>query len=157
MLGLTAVAMAHARGALVVAVDPDPERRELAQRFGAAAVHAPGGAAPGFDVGIEVSGAPAAVDALLAEAGTGGTVVLAGSVFPAPPVALLAESVVRRSLTIRGVHNYAPRHLREAVRFLADAPQAAFAGLVGSVVPLADAEQALAGPPPAGTRAGVRP
>ena len=41
----------------------------------------------------------------------GGTLILAGTVLPTPSIALDPEAVVRRLLTIRGVHNYAPRDL----------------------------------------------
>jgi alcohol dehydrogenase len=40
-------------------------------------------------------------------------------VFPTPEVTFRPESIVRRLLRIEGVHNYRPRDLAEAVRFLA--------------------------------------
>jgi threonine 3-dehydrogenase len=43
--------------------------------------------------------------------------VLAGSVAPDSAVALDPECVVRRQLSIFGVHNYEPRHLSVALRF----------------------------------------
>ena len=45
-------------------------------------------------------------------------VVLVGSVKPSRPVSIDPEQVVRRLLTIRGVHNYNPRDLKAAVEFL---------------------------------------
>lgn len=157
MLGLTAVAMATAAGSEVIAVDRDPERRELARAFGAREAHAPDRRVSGYGVAFELSGANAAVTAALDGADVGATVVLAGSVFTAPPVPVSAESVVRRLLTIRGVHNYRPEHLVAAVRYLEGADHAAFAGLVGTTVAFADAPTALTTPATAGTRIGVRP
>lgn len=155
MLGLTAVAVAVARGALVVASDPDPARRDAALAFGASAVtdgteealltallSTPGGE-DGYDVALELSGARPAVQSLLAASGIGAVLVLVGSVSPTAPAALDPERVVRRLLTIRGVHNYAPRHLQEAVDFLAVADLPAFAALVGAVLPLQEIDQAM--------------
>lgn len=175
MVGLTAVAMAAEAGATVVAVDPDPVRRERAREFGAAVGAAVGAralrdalaaavagdprlaGADGFDVALEMSGAGEAVESLLACAGVGATIVLVGSVFPAPAVPLPAESVVRRLLTIRGVHNYLPEHLEQAVAFLERVDPAPFAGLVGETVPLREATRALTAPPATGIRTAVRP
>lgn len=167
MLGLTAVAMASAAGAVVVAVDPDADRRELAAQFGARAVAAPGAdelrraleevGATGFDHGFEVSGANSAITVLLETASVGAVIVLAGSVFPAPAVPIVAEEVVRRLLTIRGVHNYRPEHLATAVEFLLGADQEAFAGLVGETIGFHEAPRALAVPAPRGTRVALRP
>jgi hypothetical protein len=39
-------------------------------------------------------------------------------VHPESAVALTGEAVIRKCLTIRGVHNYAPRHLQQGVDFL---------------------------------------
>ncbi len=176
MLGLTAIAMASEAGARVVALDPSPSRRAIARDFGAAAVAEPNAAAirdaiavgartgraptaepAGFGVGLELSGANESVSLLLETADVGATIVLAGSVFTAPPVPLSAEHVVRRLLTIRGVHSYRPEHLVRAVSFLERADQAAFAALVGEVLPFAEAERALMSPPAVGARVGVKP
>lgn len=167
MLGLTAIAMANSRGATVVATDPLAERRALAIEFGAAAAVPPDVdqahralaalGVPGFGAGLDLSGANAAIELLLQTADVGATIVLAGSVFPAPPVSVSAESIVRRLLTLRGVHNYRPEHLVQAVRFLEGAPHELFAALVGEVVPFDDAPRALTTPPATGARVGIRP
>ena len=72
----------------------------------------------GADVGFEMSGAPSAVSALIETLRIGGLGVLVGSVSPADPVRLAAEDLVKRSLTLRGVHNYAPEDLAVAIDFL---------------------------------------
>jgi len=155
MLGLTAIAIAVARGATVIAGDPDPERRAAARLFGATAT-ADGtlsgwqsafaevpSASHGYGIALELSGAPAAVQQLLQNADIGAVLVLVGSVFPAGTVPIDPETTVRGMLTIRGVHNYAPQHLLEAVRFLEHANPQAFTRLIGSVHPLDDIEVAL--------------
>ncbi|MFJ2355385.1 zinc-binding dehydrogenase [Frigoribacterium sp. NPDC087798] len=173
LIGLTATALATDAGARVVVVDPDPARRRLAVRFGAVATVDPT-AAPDSDdglstafsvaggaplVAVEASGSPHAVTSALAALGVGGVAVLVGSVFPAPAVPLDAESVVRRLVTLRGVHNYAPRHLVEAVRFV-ERRHAAWPldALVGEVVALRDLDAGIAAAAAGGSvRVGVRP
>lgn len=126
MLGVCAVAVAVARGAAeVIAVDVAGERRALALRLGAAQAFSPDefanadhGAAV-VDVAIELSGAASSVQTALDITGIGGIVVLAGSVTPLPRIELDAESVTRSWTTIRGVHNYEPRHLAQAIDFVA--------------------------------------
>jgi threonine dehydrogenase-like Zn-dependent dehydrogenase len=154
MIGLAVTALASAAGARVVVADPDAGRRETALRFGARAALDPAAgplaaqlASSGLDaplVAIEASGAAASVCALVEAAAVGGTVVLVGSVSPGPAVEIDPEQVVRRLLTITGVHNYAPRHLQRAVDFLWESP-GAFADdhLVGARFALHELDAAL--------------
>lgn len=157
MLGLTAIAMAREAGARVVAADVDASRRALALEFGASRVWAPGDAHVPFTVALELSGAGDAIASIFERAEVGATIVLAGSVFEAPPIAVSAESIVRRLLTIRGVHNYRPEHLLQAVGFLERADAVLFGRLVGEVVGFAQAERALSERPSNGVRVGIRP
>lgn len=155
MLGLTAIAIAVARGATVVASDTDAGRRAAAIAMGAsatadgspdslqAALRRVAGGRHGFGIALELSGAPAAVQGLLTAADLGAALVLVGSVFPAGSVPLDPETVVRRMLTVRGVHNYAPQHLLAAVDFLRAADHAALAALVGDTLPLTAVDAAL--------------
>ncbi|MFC7344844.1 zinc-binding dehydrogenase [Saccharopolyspora griseoalba] len=144
MLGLTAVAMLDAAGARVVAVDPDPLRREQAARFGAAESSAPGSAIGEVDVALELSGAPRAVQSCVDSLTVGGTAVLAGSVSPGPGARLDPERLVRGLHRVVGVHNYHPRHLRAAVDFLAEHHRTRpFAELVGGRHGLDDLETAF--------------
>ncbi|MEU8669423.1 zinc-binding dehydrogenase [Streptomyces anulatus] len=119
MLGLTAVAMAAAEGAGVIAADPDPARREQALAFGADRVL--DGSAPDaeVDVALEFSGQSSAVQVCLDSLDVGGTAVLVGSVAPGEPVGVDPERVVRGLHTVVGVHNYRPADLQRAVDFLA--------------------------------------
>jgi alcohol dehydrogenase len=166
MLGVTACAMARAAGARAVLVsDPVPECRERALRFGAThafpadtEVLAAGVAAStdhrGVDLVLELAGAAQTVRAGLALVRTGGTVVLAGTVAPVGALEFDPEAVVRRMLTIRGVHNYHPRDLATALAFLAgpgrDHP---WQSLVVAEYPLERTEEAFA---TAHARPGVR-
>ena len=68
-----------------------------------------------------------------------------------------AESIVRRLLTVRGVHNYRPEHLLDAVRFLERADHDLFGRLVGETVDFVDAGAALTRPATRGARIAVRP
>lgn len=162
MLGLTAAAMATEAGAHVVVSDPDAARRDTALEFGAAAVSDPrsspesalglaaalvraGGRGAAPTIAIELSGAAAAARSLLAALDVGGVLVVAGSVSPGPELAIDPEQLVRRLLTVRGVHNYAPRHLQQAVRFLADTwMRYPFAAQVGETFGLESVDGALA-------------
>lgn len=154
MIGLAVTALATGAGADVVVVDPDPARRATARRFGAEAALDPAdGALPAQlaerglvapTVAIEASGAASSVRALIEASEVGGTVVLVGSVSPGPAIDVDPEQVVRRLLTITGVHNYAPQHLQRAIDFLADDPGAfAYDHLVGARFPLAELDRAL--------------
>lgn len=140
MLGLTAISYLRAIGVTdVVASDVDADRRALAAKLGAVA------AAPrelpaavrdttggeGATVAIDFSGANAALRSALEVLAIGGRLGLVGSVFPTPALQLVPEDLVRRLITVVGVHNYAAADLVEAVRFLADSAEPdLFAGFV---------------------------
>lgn len=134
MLGLTAAAMARALGARhVIGCDVDARRLELAERFG---VDVPVNVATdsealartvrrvtadrGADVALELAGSVEAMRAALPALRTGGTYVMVGAVFRTPEWPIDPETLVRRMLTIRGLHNYAPCDLVAAVRFLSE-------------------------------------
>jgi threonine dehydrogenase-like Zn-dependent dehydrogenase len=162
MLGVTASAMAAEAGARVVLIEPQPERRGSALEFGADAVVDPGegaaavrkliastGRAGGHaslaTVAFELSGSPVAARLLLGSVDSGGVLVLAGSTFPVPELALSPERFIHDSLTIRGVHEYAPEQLGRAVAFLRQTwTRYPFASQVGAVFPLASIDEALA-------------
>ncbi len=130
LLGLTVCAIAGAAGAeQVICVELNPDRRQQALQFGATQSIAPDELADvvkrlsdgrGVDVAWELTGSSPAFTAALPQVRIGGTFVVVGAVFPSPPVELHLEQLVRRQLTLRGIHNYAPRHLLRAVQFLSE-------------------------------------
>lgn len=137
LVGLTAAAIAVESGAAVEVLDPSPHRRALAARFGTGRVEGEP------DVVIEASGH--AVSEALASVAAGGTVVLVGSVFPADQVPFDAEGIVRRLVTVAGVHRYSGADLAEAVAFLGGRGRAyPFADAVGEVRQLAAIDEAIA-------------
>jgi alcohol dehydrogenase len=156
MVGLAACAMARVAGAASIIVsDPDGGRRERARAFGATAISS---AAPdelaavvaevtlgrGADFTLELAGVADTVKAGLTLTRIGGTLILAGTVLPTASVPLDPEFVVRRLLTIRGVHNYGPRDLGAALDFLSSTGLAfPFAELVQRTFPLDEVEQAF--------------
>ncbi len=162
MIGLTLTALAIEAGAAVIASEPDPARRAFAARLGAIPVD-PGarGSSPerleaALDVlaargipevliSIEASGAASAAHTAVRTLGIGGIAVLLGSVTPGPEVAVDPETIVRRLITITGVHNYTPDQLVRAVAFL----ERSWHGLpldelIGTTHALADLDAALA-------------
>jgi alcohol dehydrogenase len=156
VLGAIACAMASAAGASrVVVLDPQPSCRARAQRFGAtdaldpndngvseSAKSATGDI--GFDAVLELAGSTASTELGLSLVRTGGTMVLAGAVSTSAPLALDPESIVRRMITLRGVHNYHPRDLQTAVAFLAEyGHKFPFASLLTETFPLDQTEAAF--------------
>ncbi|MBO0981239.1 alcohol dehydrogenase catalytic domain-containing protein [Microbacterium sp. SD291] len=137
LVGLSAAAIAVEFGAAVEVLDPNPQRARLAERFGATTLEREP------DIVIEASGH--AVAEAIEGVAVGGAVILVGSVFAADPVPVDAESLVRRLVTIAGVHNYTGPELAEAVAFLAGRGRAyPFAEAVGEVRQLEDVDEALA-------------
>jgi alcohol dehydrogenase len=156
VLGLTATAMARNQGARAILVcDSDPARRTHVTAFGATHQLASDADAlshtllnatqgRGADLVLELAGAAQSVQAALSSARVGGSVVLAGTVQPTASVPLDPEKVVRRMLTIRGVHNYAPIDLATAIDFLAGPATAyPFRSLIGPTFSLEEAQAAF--------------
>lgn len=155
MLGLTASAMARENGAAaVVMVDPDTRRAKLAENFGATFATADPGSAErqlatvtesrGADIAFDFSGHPQAVLACIQSLRIGGQAVLVGSVFPSKSVLVSPEMIVRRWLSISGVHNYTAEDLVTAVEFLHRvASKYPFETLVSPVFDLSDIDQAV--------------
>jgi putative phosphonate catabolism associated alcohol dehydrogenase len=159
MLGLTAAAWASVRGARAILLcDLRNDRLAAGRRFGATHVFQIGDSSDslpdavrgltqnrGVDVALELSGATAAAQAGLESLRMGGRAVWVGAVFPGAPVELTMETVVRRHVSIHGVHNYRPDDLIAAVEFLtAHHKRFPFAELVSTPFALDDVEAALA-------------
>ena len=124
MLGITATAYARHHGAKeVIVVDPQEERRRWAKEFGATQTASELSAVDQdvADLIVDMSGIPDAIEASVSRLNVGGILILVGSVFPARPVQISAEQLVRKLNRIEGVHNYRADDLREAVDFLATA------------------------------------
>ena len=157
LLGIYACALLRERGLRVLCSDPLPERRDLAGRFGAVGLDPAADpeerrervlelAPDGVDAVLEMSGETPAVAAGLDLVRTGGTYVLVGMVHPDSDLAgITGERIVFKCLTIRGVHNYSPRHLQEGVDFLRrTAGRYPFEDLLGPTLPLRELEEGLA-------------
>lgn len=158
MLGLTAAAMARWSGARTVLLhDVDEKRLNLANAFGAThclppdanwhtLTHHIWGATEGrgVDYSLDVSGAPSAMDLSLATLRIGGVAIWVGAVLPTEPITIFPEFMVRRHLTLRGVHNYHPGDLQTALTFLGQAHRDyPFAKLVSVSFPLERADDAF--------------
>ena len=82
---------------------------------------------------------------LLSTVDVGGVVVFVRSLSPGADVPLDPDLLVRRLLTVRGVHDYAPRHLEQAAKFLVGSrSRYPFAEQVARILPLAEVDDALA-------------
>ncbi len=158
LLGLTAAAMAKFQEASLIAVcDGNVGRLSRAKQFGADAsvewhsdekefrrrlAQATGTEA--FDLILELSGSPEAVEVACRAGNVGARIVLVGSVMKSRPVLLDPERIVRQWITLQGIHNYAPEDLRTAVGFLSLChARFPFAELVESTFSLSDVNQAI--------------
>ncbi|MGL6076004.1 MAG: zinc-binding dehydrogenase [Fimbriiglobus sp.] len=146
LLGLMATAMASQAGATVILSDPNPTARERALRFGATTTIDPQDLAAhqGVDVALELAGFASTTEAAIASLRTGGQAILAGTVSPIGTIPLDPEKLVRRMLTLTGVHNYAPNDLARTLTFL-DETLALFpwASLISEPFPLSETEAAF--------------
>jgi putative phosphonate catabolism associated alcohol dehydrogenase len=133
LLGLYGAAIAKARGArLVIGLDTVAARRELSMRFGVDQAFDPAAISEaelvtqvkalcrpdGADAVIEVCGTPEVIPAGMQFLRIGGRYVLAGVVNPDSFVRIDANLLLRKLITLRGVHNYHPRNLVEALDFV---------------------------------------
>jgi putative phosphonate catabolism associated alcohol dehydrogenase len=133
LLGLYGAAIAKARGArVVIGLDTVAARREMAGRFGVDHVFDPAAMGEaelvervralcrpeGADAVIEVCGYPEVIPSGIQYLRTGGRYVLAGVINPDSHVKIDASQILRKLLTLRGVHNYHPRNLMEALDFV---------------------------------------
>jgi len=113
-IGLMAVAVVrHAGARHVVITDVNPHRLALAKKMGAteavdvrtdslAEIAKKLGLKEGFDVGLEMSGSPAALHDMLAAMCHGGKIAMLG--IPAEPIAIDWNTVVFNMLTIKGIY-----------------------------------------------------
>ena len=110
---MAAAIVRHAGARHVVVTDINPYRLELAKTMGAtrvvniqqedlASVQKQLGMKEGFDVSLEMSGAPAALPTILDNAAHGGRIALLG-IFPDKPV-IDWDKVIFNGLTIKGIY-----------------------------------------------------
>ena len=164
VLGLTACAMAASMNAeIVIACDIDPQRADMAREFGATHFCEPSQLnelardmtkGRGADCCMEFSGATSAVSGALAAARVGGTAIIAGTTTPGKPIPVDPEQLVRRMLTIKGLHNYAPCDLLSAIDFLSESlHRFSFSSIQGGSFSLESIEDAFA---TSATQSGMR-
>jgi putative phosphonate catabolism associated alcohol dehydrogenase len=159
LLGLYGAALAKSRGArYVIGLDVHGARRELSHRFGVDLALDPtmnkaqlleainAHCQPeGPDAVIEVCGVADAIALGLDIVRIGGTYVIAGMVSPGAHVTIDANRIVRKMLNLRGVHNYHPRHLVEALDFVvANKSRYPFSELVDARYSIDQVTQAMA-------------
>jgi threonine 3-dehydrogenase len=110
---MAAAIVRHAGARFVVVSEPNPYRRALAARMGATLVIDPTerdlhdvqtelGMVEGFDVGLEMSGHPGALHAMLDNMAHGGRIALLG--IPERQIAIDWNQVVFNQLTIMGIY-----------------------------------------------------
>ena len=159
LLGLYGASIAKSRGArVVIGLDRVASRRALASRFGADHVLDPSASEAkalverirslcppdGADAILEVCGDPTVIPWGLECLRIGGRYALAGVVNPASNVTIDANLLLRRMITLQGVHNYHPRNLAEALDFVvAQRTRFPFGELVDGKYPLAEVERAM--------------
>ena len=113
-IGLMATAVVrHAGARFVVVSEPNPVRRGIAMRMGATVAVDPRerdladvqrelGMVEGFDVALEMSGAPAAIRSAMDSMAHGGAIAILG--IPTQDISLDVNEIVFKLLTIRGIY-----------------------------------------------------
>lgn len=155
MLGISACAMSKYEGAAQVFVmDIIQERVTYIKQFGAdigisanlsveeiKVILKPHG---GTDVVIDTSGSADAMEKGLVLLNIGGICIWVGAVYSQRDMAINAESIVRKIITIKGLHNYIPEDLSKAIKFLeATHKKYPFESLVAADFPLSELDHAF--------------
>jgi len=159
LLGIYGCAIAKARGAKrVIALDSISDRLEVSTKFGAdytidvstlsteeliaevRRLSPPDGP----DTVIEVCGVPSVVPEGVGMLRVGGRYVLVGMVSPGANFTLDGCELIRKWITLRGVHNYHPRHLVQALDFvMANRDRFPFKEIVDSKFTLDELDEAF--------------
>jgi len=155
LLGIYACALLRESGATeVLCVEVDEARFPLIEQFGGTPIdgsdaeHAteqvlercPGG----VDAVFEVAGAKQLLSQGVHALRIGGFYGWVGLVHPDSAIDMTAELVIRKCLTLRGIHNYRPIDLEHAVAFLErNIDRLPFASLVSPPIALDDLAQAV--------------
>lgn len=130
-LGITCASMCKDAGATWVgAADISQERLSKALQFGADEIFNMNDdsalkaylqnqlPAKGVDVVFDMSGSPAAMESGIDNLAIGGTAVLIGAVFNTRSLQIDPQVIIRKLLTIRGLHNYNYADFEYAVDFM---------------------------------------
>jgi len=128
LLGLSCLAMCREAGAAWIAVtDNDATRLQWGERFGADLMYlfTAGSTSislpwPEVDIVFDMTGNPQAMKIGIDSLAVGGCAVWIGAVFPAEPVQVDAQKIVRKLLQIRGLHNYNYEDFLRATLFIED-------------------------------------
>ncbi len=160
LLGIYGCAIAKAKGAAcVIALDTVPERLKTAKRFGADVtydvtamsedelVSAVRNTSPpdGPGIIIEVCGQASVIPLGIRMLRIGGRYMLVGLVSPNAHFTVDGYDLVRKWITLRGIHNYHPRHLVQALDFvMANRERFPFREIVDSRFSLDELDDAFA-------------
>ena len=149
LLGLYCCALlARFAASDAICMDLHAERRRRSADFGAIAVeHLQDVLArekEGVDAVFELAGASVLLKDGLEALRPGGFYALVGMVHPDTQIDLTGEQIIRKCVTMRGVHNYSPRHLDSAVAFLSrTASLNPYEELVSQPFPLSELDSAI--------------
>ena len=147
MLGLQGLAYAHSQGAAqLAAVDVKPNNLNRARQFGADEVFLGHEDVPKgeFDLVMETSGSMEAMKNSLDWLRIGGTAVWVGAVFPQGNLGIDPEQIVRKVLSIKGLHNYNEQDFLAAVKHMEQhGEEYPYADLVAQTYPLEEVEAAF--------------
>lgn len=152
LLGNITAAMAKTAGAKnIIAIDTDPNRLMQAQAFGANLLYPSNQPdlraillEQQIDVAFDMSGHPDAMELGIEALATGGTAIWTGAVFKTRAVAVNPENIIRKLITIKGLHNYNFEDLQQALAFVtAHYGHFPFANVVAKEFALHQAQEAF--------------
>ena len=149
LLGLYCCALLAERGIKrIYCMDLHVERRRHSADFGAIPVEHVQDVLvrekEGVDAVFELAGASVLLKDGLEALRPGGFYILVGMVHPDTQIDLTGEQIIRKCVTMRGVHNYSPRHLNSAVAFLSrTASLNPYDELVSPPIPLSELDRAI--------------
>jgi putative phosphonate catabolism associated alcohol dehydrogenase len=159
LLGLYGCAIAKARGARrVIGLDAVADRLAIAGKFGADEtfdvsalsegdlIDKVRAACPpdGADVCIEVCGQPDVIKTGIKMLRTGGRYIIAGLVNPNANLTIDGNEILRKMITLKGIHNYHPRQLIQALDFvMANRERFPFREIVDSTFSLDQLDEAF--------------
>ena len=160
MLGIYAACYLRQQGYETIAVvDINDGRLETAKRFGATDTFNPDKLSiaeidtalkaltngRGADLGVEVSGVTSGLPNLIAWSAVGGRCLTLGYVYPNAHISVDADHLVRKCVTVRGVHNYHYTALGDSLRFIEESRRHyPFDSLIGETYPLGEINAAFA-------------